>query len=101
MRLLFVNSLLILCYSIYLRDDAVQYAKDYYNTIQHKCGNNANDFNKCTPFAYFGNEFCDYEHHDGDCANFVSQCLVFGGAHENLTGTANCRGEPCGFEEIG
>ena len=94
-------SLLELTYSIYLRNDAVEYARQNYNKNNHECGNNTDDYLKCSPFAYFGNEFCNYDSHGGDCANFVSQCLVYGGKHENLSGTANCRGYPCGFEEPG
>jgi len=94
-------SLLTLIYSTYLRDEAVEYAKKNYNKINHECGNNSDDHLKYSPFAYFGNEFCNYDSHGGDCANFVSQCLVYGGKHENLNGTNNCRGYPCGFEEPG
>jgi len=100
MKIFLIYILLTFSYSIYLRNDAVEYAKLYYNNIQHKCGKNAEDYKKCTPFAYFGKDFCNYESHDGDCANFVSQCLVHGGKHEYLNGTNNCRGYPCGFEEI-
>ena len=99
MNTFIIYILLAFSSSIYLRNDAVDYAKLYYNKIQHECGEKDDDYYRCTPFAYFGKEFCKYESHNGDCANFVSQCLVFGGKHENLTGTANCRGKPCGFEE--
>ena len=99
MNTFIIYILLAFSSSIYLRNDAVDYAKFYYNKIQHECGKKDDDYYRCTPFAYFGKEFCKYESHNGDCANFVSQCLVFGGKHENLTGTANCRGKPCGFEE--
>ena len=53
-------------------------------------------------FAYYGNEFCGYPslEGEGDCANFVSQCLVYGGGHEPLKGSEVCRGF-CGFAEIG
>jgi hypothetical protein len=43
----------------------------------------------------------NYKGRGGDCANFVSQCLVLGGGHEKLKGGHPCRGYPCGFEEIG
>ena len=35
-----------------------------------------------------------YKGDGGHCANFVSQCLVFGGGHEYLNGgTDFCRGD--------
>lgn len=43
---------------------------------------------------------CGYDSHGGDCANFVSQCLVSAG-HPYLVGFENCRGYPCGREEPG
>jgi len=43
---------------------------------------------------------CNYGSHGGDCANFVSQCLLAGG-HPPLSGGAPCRGYPCGVEEVG
>ena len=47
-------------------------------------------------------EHCGYPGDGGDCANFVSQCLVKGGGHPNLSGGRDiCRGYPCGFEEPG
>ena len=97
MNTFLLYSLLTFIYSIYLRDEAVEYARQNYNKISHECG----DHLKCSPFAYFGKEFCNYTSHGGDCANFVSQCLVYGGKHENLNGTDYCRGYPCGFEEPG
>ena len=102
MKKFLLYSLLILSISKYSRDDAVKYAKNNYDKIDHECGdNNSDDYLNCTKFAYFGNEFCNYVSHGGDCANFVSQCLVFGGGHDYLNDTENCRGYPCGFEEPG
>ena len=81
----------------YSRSGAVAYARKYALSINHKCG----DHMACTPAAYFGKEHCGYPGDGGDCANFVSQCLVFGGNHPKLVGSSNCRGYPCGFEEPG
>lgn len=81
----------------YSRSDAVAYAKAHALNINHKCG----DYMNCSPASYWGNEHCGYQSHGGDCANFVSQCLVLGGGHQVLTGSDNCRGFPCGWEEVG
>ena len=97
MKSLLFISLLISAFT-YDRDGAVNYAYQYAKTPNHKCGN----YLKCTPASYFGREACGYESHGGDCANFVSQCLVLGGNHPKLNGGSEiCRGYPCGFEEIG
>jgi hypothetical protein len=82
----------------YSRSGAVDYAKRYAFSINHVCGSS---YLKCSPASYFGNEHCGYEGAGGDCANFVSQCLVIGGSHSKLVNTPNCRGYPCGFEEPG
>jgi len=84
----------------YSRTGAVAYAKNHaINNINHECGN----YLSCTPCSYFGSEHCGYPtENGGDCANFVSQCLVLGGGHEDLSGGEEiCRGYPCGFEEVG
>ena len=82
----------------YSRSGAVAYANKYVSNINHRCGSPL----KCTPCAYFGSERCGYKGEGGDCANFVSQCLVKGGGHPNLSGRSDyCRGYPCGFEEPG
>ena len=88
---------LVIYASCYSRDGAVSYAHQYARTPNHKCGN----YEKCTPCSYWGGEACGYSSHGGDCANFVSQCLVKGGGHPKLNGGGVCRGYPCGFEEIG
>ena len=51
----------------------------------------------------YNDEYRDFNVNDsgGDCANFVSQCLVKGGNHGKLNGGLPCRGYPCGFEEVG
>ncbi len=82
----------------YSRSGAVAYAKKYVHTVNHQCGN---DHLACSPASYFGNEHCGYPGAGGDCANFVSQCLVLGGNHSKLKNNQNCRGYPCGFEEPG
>ena len=95
---------IILCFALialalaYDRSGAVSYANKYVRNINHRCGTPLS----CTPCAYFGNEHCGYAGEGGDCANFVSQCLVKGGGHPSLSGrTDYCRGYPCGFEEPG
>lgn len=82
----------------YSRTGAVAYAKKYALSVNHQCGDN---HLSCSPASYFGDEHCGYAGDGGDCANFVSQCLVLGGGHQKLTGSDNCRGYPCGFEEPG
>ena len=96
MRSLLVFGLLALtiCYD---RNGAVQYAYNYARNPNHKCGT----YTSCTPCSYWGNEACGYGGDGGDCANFVSQCVVKGGKHGNLSGGLPCRGYPCGFEEVG
>ena len=96
-----MKSILLLCalilVSTYDRNGAVTYAYKYWNNPNHRCGT----YDACTPCSYWGNEACGYTSLDGDCANFVSQCLVLGGGHPKLNTGGNCRGYPCGFEEIG
>ena len=89
--------LLLISIECYDRNGGVQYAHDHVHNINHECG----DYISCTPCSYWGNEHCGYGGNGGDCANFVSQCVVLGGGHPNLSGSANCRGYPCGFEEVG
>lgn len=90
--------LLTLLFSIscYNRDAAVNYARQYALGLNHRCGS----YIKCTPWSYWGGEHCGYPSQGGDCANFVSQCLIAGG-HPYLNTGGNCRGYPCGKEEIG
>ena len=92
--ILFLTFLLsIACYD---RKKAVAYAHKHWKNINHRCGSGRW---QCTPYGYFGNEHCNYPSDGGDCANFVSQCLLAGG-HSPLKG-GPCRGIPCGKEEIG
>ena len=81
----------------YDRNAAINYALEYAENPNHKCG----DYLECTPCSYWGSEACGYPGGGGDSANFVSQCLVLGGGHPKLNGGDPCRGYPCGFEEIG
>ena len=76
---------LLLCIAIavhaYDRDAAFNYAYRYWNT-----------YNK---------NYHNYNGEGGDCANFVSQCLI-AGEHPPLNiGDFPCRGYPCGVEEPG
>ena len=80
----------------YDRGAVVGYAQTYWNTVNHNC---AQSYTSCSPYSYWGGEHCGYGSHGGDCANFVSQCLLNGG-HPALKGGA-CRGYPCGKEEVG
>ena len=93
--ILLLNILLISVYS-YSRDEGVKYARENVHKIHHICGT----CSSCSPDSYWGNEHCGYTRNSGDSANFVSQCLVRGGGYPNLIGSDNCRGYPCGFEEI-
>ena len=84
----------IMTVASYNRDNAVAYDKKHWNSPNHKCSGKYTDYN---PYSYFGGEHCSYGSHGGDCANFVSQCLIAGG-HSPLNKGA-CRGYPCGKEE--
>ncbi|MBP7867222.1 MAG: amidase domain-containing protein, partial [Acidobacteria bacterium] len=81
----------------YDRNAAYTYASTWWNGCNHDCGSAYSD---CTPWSYWGGECCGYPSQGGDCANFVSQCLLAGG-HPDLSGGTPCRGYPCGREEIG
>ena len=83
---LIILSLLIIAISCYNRNAAVNYAYQYVFGANHKC----NGVWTCSPYAYFGSESCGYAGEGGDCANFVSQCLIAGG-HPALKG-GQCRG---------
>ena len=100
MKRLLICIALLICFSFimsaYSRENAVAYAEKYAKGKNHKCGT----YSSCSPASYWGSEHCGYPSHGGDCANFVSQCLVLGGGHPKLKG-GSCRGYPCGFEEIG
>ena len=89
--------LLLIFASSYDRNGAVNYAYTYVFNPNHSCSS----YDSCTPCSYWGSEHCNYGSNGGDCANFVSQCLVLGGGHDPLNGGSPCRGYPCGFEEIG
>lgn len=90
-----VFALLIVFVFSYDRGAAVGYAGTYWNSANHACGVSTN----CSPYSYWGWEVCGYESQGGDCANFVSQCILAGG-HAALN-QGECRGYPCGVEEIG
>jgi len=96
MKTLLLVSLLFLV-GTYDRNGAVNYAYTYWSTPNHRCSSH----DSCTPCSYWGSEYCNYGSNGGDCANFVSQCLVKGGGHAKLNGGLPCRGYPCGFEEVG
>ena len=96
MKSLILISLLIYA-SCYSRSGAVDYAYKYVFNPNHRCSSH----DSCTPCSYWGSEHCNYGSNGGDCANFVSQCLVLGGNHPKLNGGSPCRGYPCGFEEVG
>ena len=96
MKILIIISILIFTNSItYDRYVALEYAKTYWNDLNHNC---ASPFFSCTPYSYWGGEKCGYGSKGGDSANFVSQCLLAGG-HPHLN-KGECRGYPCGKEEI-
>jgi len=79
--------------STYNRIKAVSYAYRFYNKINHDC---SSERSSCTPYGYYGNSFCKYSHGGGDCANFVSQCLIEGG-HPKLKGDP-CKSFHCGVQ---
>lgn len=79
-----------LAVSAYDRNAAVAYAKKWWNGANH---NMNTAYTSCSPYSW-------WDQHGGDCANFVSQCLVAGG-HKYLNQGGSCRGYPCGKEEIG
>jgi len=80
----------------YDRGAAMAYADKWWNTANHDCGTS---YSSCSPWSYWGGESCGFPSQGGDCANFVSQCLLAGG-HVPLV-KSPCRGYPCGEEEIG
>ena len=94
-----LSTFLIIAISQYSRIDAVRYARENVYNIAHTCGYLSDSYLKCTPFAYFGKDYCGYNGKGDDSANYVSQCLVYGGGHEYLNDEEHCRGYPCGFEE--
>ncbi len=98
MKDILLLSLFTISFCGYNRQAAVAYAHRHVRNPNHACGNYAS----CTPWSYWGSEYCGYPSHGGDCANFVSQCLLAGG-HPALKrpGDQSCRGYPCGKEEIG
>ena len=98
MKILVLLFALISLITAYDRNAAVNYAKKNYNKANHDC---STSHDSCSPYAYFGSEHCNYGSHGGNCAKFVSQCLVKGGGHPKLVGSDVCRGYPCGFEEPG
>ena len=90
-------SFLLLYVHPYNRKAAVHYASTFWNSANHDCNT---DYLSCTPYSYFGKEHCNYgKDNGGDCANFVSQCLLAGG-HPPLK-KGECRGYPCWMEEPG
>ena len=78
MKLFLLFSLTILEVIVtYDRNKAVEYAYKHYKKINHNCEKGRWS---CSPYGYFGNKFCPhYPKAGGDCANFVSQCLIAGG----------------------
>ncbi len=94
--ILLTTSLFLTIAEGYNPDDAVAYAEKYWETPNHTCGN----YTDCSPWSYWGTSYCGYASHGGDCANFVSQCVLAGG-NEDLNQGGVCRGYPCGREEIG
>jgi len=97
MKFVFALVCIIGIAAAYNRKEAVAYAKKWYDSANHDCNSG---FEDCTPWAYYGGEQCSYGSNGGDCANFVSQCLIAGG-HKYLNQGFPCRGYPCGKEEVG
>ena len=80
----------------YERSAAVAYARKFYSGVNHDC---ESAYDACTPYSYWGGESCDYGSHGGDCANFVSQCLLAGN-HTPLV-KPPCRGKSFCDAEVG
>ncbi len=72
----------------YNRDGALNYAQRWWNGANHNCGS----YSSCSPFSYWGSEHCGYPSHGGDCANFVSQCILAGGEYSSI-GRSYCKAE--------
>lgn len=98
MAALLLVLLFSLAHGVYTPSKAMVYASKYWRVPNHSCSSPS--YLSCSSWAYFGDEACGYPSHGGDCANFVSQCLVTAG-HPALRGYPNCRGYPCGKEEPG
>eukprot|EP01120_Amphizonella_sp_Union-15-10_P011034 TRINITY_DN4581_c0_g2_i1.p1 TRINITY_DN4581_c0_g2~~TRINITY_DN4581_c0_g2_i1.p1 ORF type:complete len:259 (+),score=30.83 TRINITY_DN4581_c0_g2_i1:123-899(+) len=75
---------------------ALEYSAMYWLNPNHNC---ASAYDACSPWSCWG-IYCGYPSHGGDCANFVSQCLI-NGHHPPLNQGFPCRGYPCGKEEVG
>lgn len=90
--ILLIIEISVLCYD---RGAAVNYATQHWNRPNHIC----NSYSSCSPYSYWGSEACGYGGQGGDCANFVSQCILAGG--HAILNQGECRGYPCGVEEIG
>eukprot|EP00823_Brevimastigomonas_motovehiculus_P008127 TRINITY_DN73_c0_g1_i1.p1 TRINITY_DN73_c0_g1~~TRINITY_DN73_c0_g1_i1.p1 ORF type:complete len:220 (-),score=43.20 TRINITY_DN73_c0_g1_i1:290-883(-) len=95
LSVLVVFALACICQA-YDRKAAVDYAAQWYSNCNHDC---SSDYDDCTPYQYWDDEECGYESQGGDCADFVSQCLVESG-HPFLAGSDSCRGF-CGKVEVG
>ena len=72
------------------------YARKFYSRVNHDC---ESPYTACTPYSYWGGESCGYSSHGGDCANFVSQCLLAGN-HTPLV-KLPCRGKSFCDAEVG
>jgi hypothetical protein len=97
--LLLVTSLLSRCLPgirAYERSAAIAYAREFYSSVNHDC---ESQYTACTPYSYWGGESCAYGSHGGDCANFVSQCLLAGN-HTPLV-KPPCRGKSFCNAEVG
>ncbi|MBD3419806.1 MAG: hypothetical protein GF398_06800 [Chitinivibrionales bacterium] len=96
---------IVLCLSVlvahaYDPDPAIAYAELWYDDCNHEC---TSLYRECTPWSYWGMDCCGYPSKGGDCANFISQCLIAGGesGFNDTKPNPPCRGFPCGKEEIG
>ena len=92
MNIKILLSILLITSSLtYDRNKAVNYALKYAKGANHDCKQKRES---CSPYPYYGKDYCSYKKESfGDCANFVSQCLIAGGL--NFKGTS-CNVRSCG-----
>ena len=87
---LYLIFLLLISIESYDRNKAVAYAKQYATGVNHDCNKSRW---ACSPYGYFGNDKCKYKRDKdgfGDCANFVSQCLIAGGMNFQKCKVRSC-----------
>ena len=85
-----ISIVLLVSITAYDRNKAMDYAIKYAKKANHDCSKNRWS---CSPYGYFGSELCKYKRDKnafGDCANFVSQCLIAGGMEFSRCEVRSC-----------